>query len=325
MVNKHSNKQLVQHTLQLATFLLFSGRAWQHLFWDAPFRALLWDQEVVEGLVLFFRGGTWQEYVTSPTSDQFIQNIQMGFGCFYGVMALVTLCIRRLHISHYVWLYLFSSLSLAFLAVLYTMEKFYHLGQFFEYAIQILLPLFFIVVMLQKVKLPNLLLFIKVSIALTFSAHGLYAVGYYPQPGVFVDMFISILHVTEPIAQKMLVVVGVFDFVVSVALFVPWLVKYGLFYTAVWGGLTAIARTWANFYFEFPVEGLNQNLYETFYRMPHMLVPLVALLILLQIKENKQSNIDSKQDEIDSRKQIFKHQKEVKKNAVNGYAEVYER
>src|SRR5690554_5027502 len=91
---KHSNFQLVHVTLRLATFLLFAGRAWQHLFWDAPFRALLWDRELMENTILFFRGGTWQEYVTSAAADRFIQSAITGFGVFYALMAVLTLLVR---------------------------------------------------------------------------------------------------------------------------------------------------------------------------------------------------------------------------------------
>ena len=282
---KHSNIQLVQVILRLATFLLFAGRAWQHLFWDAPFRALLWDQQIMENIVLFFRGGTWQEYVTSAATDRYIQTAITGFGIFYALMAVVTLFIRSQHIKKFMWLYILSSVLLAFLAFLYTMEKFYHAGQFFEYAIQVLLPLFFIYMLSQRIKPGRLLLFMKIAIALTFSAHGLYATGFYPQPEVFVDMFISILHVSEPVAVKMLFLAGILDFVVSVALFVPLLAKYALLYAALWGGLTAVARTWANFYFEFPLSSLHQNLYETLYRLPHLLVPLAAFYIVLHLRK----------------------------------------
>lgn len=284
---KHSNFQLVQVILRLATFLLFAGRAWQHLFWDAPFRALLWDQNTMESMVLFFRGGTWQEYVTSAATDHYIQTAITGFGIFYALMALITLFIRSRQIKQFLWLYILSSVSLIFLAVLYTMEKFYYVGQFFEYAIQFTLPLLFCYALTQRINPARLLLGMKIVIALTFSAHGLYATGFYPQPGVFVDMFISILHVSEPVAIKMLFFAGILDFVLSVALFVPRLAKYALLYAAIWGGLTAVARTWANFYFDFPLNSLHQNLYETLYRLPHMLVPLAAIFILFQLKETR--------------------------------------
>jgi hypothetical protein len=288
MILKHSISQLVHPVLRLATFFLFAGRAWQHLFWDAPFRALLWNQEIMENVVLFFRGGTWQEYVTSAAADRGIQTTITGFGIFYALMALLTLFIRSRHLKYFLWSYILASVSLVFLALLYAMEKFYHAGQFFEYAIQFSLPLVFCYTLTRQMNRARLLLVLKIAIALTFSAHGLYAIGFYPQPGVFVDMFISILHVSEPVAKNMLFVAGILDFLVSVALFVPRLARYALLYTALWGGLTAVARTWANFYFEFPLSSLHQNLYETLYRLPHMLVPLAAFFILLKLNEKRQ-------------------------------------
>jgi hypothetical protein len=76
------NRSLVLNILKAATFLLFAGRAWQHLFWDAPFRELLWDQAIMESIVLSLRGGTWEEYVTSENTDHFIGTLVFGFGIF---------------------------------------------------------------------------------------------------------------------------------------------------------------------------------------------------------------------------------------------------
>ena len=279
---KHSGLQLVHITLRLATFMLFAGRAWQHLFWDAPFRALLWDQDVMENLVLFLRGGTWQEYVTSESADRFIQHTITGFGVFYAFMAIITLFVDSRRLAKLTWLYILSSVALVFLAFLYSKEKFFHAGQFFEYAIQFMLPLFFCYGLTLRIKPAKLLLLMKIAIALTFTAHGLYAIGYYPQPGVFVDMIINIFNVSEVTTKSILQIAGILDFVVSIAIFIPYISKYSLMYAVLWGGLTALARTWANFYIAFPLDSLHQNLYETIYRLPHMLVPLAALLILQQ-------------------------------------------
>lgn len=275
---KYSNQHIVNKVLRLATFVLFAGRAWQHLFWDAPFRALLWDKETMESLVLFFRGGTWQEYVTSASADHFIQSLVIGFGIFYALMAIITLFIKK-HSRLFFGLYILSSLALLFLAFLYSKEKFYHIGQFLEYAIQFMLPLFFYFHLTKKIKAERLVLFLKITIALTFSAHGLYAIGYYPQPGVFVDMLINIFSMEEATAKSILQIAGILDFVISITIFIPRLSNYSLIYAAFWGGLTALARTWANFYIDFPLDSLHQNLYETIYRLPHMLVPLAALFI----------------------------------------------
>lgn len=286
MDNKHSGLQLVHLTLRVATFALFAGRAWQHLFWDAPFRALLWDQQIMENLVLFFRGGNWQEYVTSEAADRFIQHTITGFGLFYALMAIITLFIGGKWLAKLKWLYILSSVALIFLAFLYSKEKFFHIGQFFEYAIQFLLPLFFFYALSQQIELKKLLLPMKIAIAFTFTAHGLYAIGYYPQPGVFVDMLLGIFNGTEAGAKNILYIAGVLDFIISITVFIPLLSKYSLWYAVVWGGLTALARTWANFYIEFPLDSLHQNLYETIYRLPHMLVPLAVLFLTFYLNRS---------------------------------------
>ena len=196
-------------------------------------------------------------------------------------MAILTLFVseRTKNIS---FLYIIASISLAFLAFLYCKEKFYHAGQFIEYTIQILLPLIFIYSIQRKIALSKLVLVLKLSIALTFSAHGLYAIGFYPQPGLFVDMIIKIFHVSEASAKIFLKIAGILDFIVSITIFIPRLSRYSLIYAAIWGGLTALARIWANFYWSFPLESLHQHLYETLYRLPHMLIPLAALFISLK-------------------------------------------
>lgn len=264
--------------LRIATVLLFAGRAWQHLFWDAPFRALFWDQQIMEGIVMLLRGGTWQEYAVSENMDLYIRWVIKGFGFFYGMMAVLTVFVTG-RIKKVAWLYVLSSVFLAFLALLYAKEKFHHVGQFLEYAIQFLLPVLFIYSIKGRIQLPKLNLLLKIAIALTFSAHGLYAIGFYPQPGVFVDMVINIFHMSEAHAKLFLIIAGVLDFLVAVLVFIPRISKYALFYAVLWGGLTALARTWANFYWSFPLESLHQHLYETIYRTPHMLVPLAALYI----------------------------------------------
>ncbi len=274
---RDSEYRTVNTLLRIATVLLFAGRAWQHLFWDAPFRTLLWDQQIMEGLVVFLRG-SWQEYATSEKTDLFIGWIIRGFGIFYSLMAVLTIFVSR-KTTKITWLYVLSSVFLVFLAFLYSKEKFYHVGQFLEYAIQFLLPVLFIYSVRKRIEPPKLNLFLKIATALTFSAHGLYAIGFYPQPGVFVDMVINIFHISEAHAKLFLNIAGVLDFLVAIFIFIPRISKYALFYAVLWGGLTALARTWANFYWSFPLESLHQHLYETIYRTPHMLIPLAALYI----------------------------------------------
>lgn len=278
MTIQQSNQSIVVNILKAATFFLFVGRAWQHLFWDAPLRALLWDQQWMEGIILFLRGGTWQEYVTSEQADQSIQMINFGFGVFYSLMAVFTLFVSE-KIKRVRWLYVIATITLTFLAFLYSKEKFFHIGQFFEYAIQFMLPVVFIYVVAGKIQRSGIELILKIAIALTFSSHGLYAIGIYPRPGVFIDMVINILHTSEAGAIKFLNIAGVLDFLLSIAIFIPRISKAALIYAVIWGFLTALARVWANFYWSFPLESLHQHLYEMIYRLPHMLVPLAVLYL----------------------------------------------
>ncbi len=278
---RQTNQQIVLNLLKLATFLLFAGRAWQHLFWDAPFRALLWDQQWMEGIIHFFSGGTWQEYVTSEKADHAIGMVTVGFGIFYSLMAILTLFVSE-KFKRVQWLYIVASVALFFLAFLYTKEKFYHVGQFLEYSIQFSLPVLFIMAVRRELDFDRLKLLLKITIALTFSAHGLYAIGVYPQPGAFVDMVINVFHINEAAAKVFLKVAGVLDFVIAVAIFIPRVSRIALLYAIIWGGLTALARTWANFYWSFPLDSLHQHLYETLYRLPHMLVPMAAYFLSLR-------------------------------------------
>ncbi|MEX0981083.1 MAG: hypothetical protein WD577_06195 [Bacteroidales bacterium] len=288
---------IVPTILRIATLLLFTGRAWQHLFWDAPLRTLLWDQQWMEGIILFLRGGTWQEYVTSAQADHAIQMISLGFGIFYSLMAVFTLFVSEKQ-KGVTWLYIIASLALTFLAFLYCKEKFFQLGQFFEYTIQFLLPVVFIYVVNGKIQRSRIELFLKIAIALTFSSHGLYAIGVYPRPGAFIDMVINILHTSEAGAIRFLNIAGVLDFLVSIAIFIPRISRAALIYAVIWGGLTALARVWANFYWSFPLESLHQHLYETIYRLPHMLVPLAVLylsfpgLSIFRIVRSRRSALD---------------------------------
>ena len=106
-----------------ACVLLLVGRAWQHLFWDAPFRALLWSQATMEGVVKAVLGLDWEAYASNPTISDTIQGVIRGFGAFYLLAAVVAMvypvdakaCGRR-------WLagvLLCASLSLFFLGYLY--------------------------------------------------------------------------------------------------------------------------------------------------------------------------------------------------------------
>jgi len=265
--------------LQIATVTVFAGRAWQHLFWDAPYRVLLWDAHLMSGLVERFSSMSWGEFVASPSVDAAIQESIFITGIFYLLCALAAIFLKKIPFISSVFL-LLGSTGLVVLAGLCLKEKFYHFGQFFEYSLQFSSPLFLFFVFRQKKISTRLVFWMKMATAATFICHGLYAVGYYPRPGNFVEMTINILGVSEANAIRFLMLAGFFDFLVGIGIFLPKKVAIPfLAYATIWGLATAVARVWANLYPGFVLESLHQWLFETVYRLPQFFIPLAILVL----------------------------------------------
>ena len=262
--------------VQAATVAVFLGRAWQHLFWDAPFRTLLWDENWMRGTVEWLTNYSWQAYITNNAVDDGIQYFIQAMGCFYAICALVAIGIKKVG-REIAWLLIAGSGALLFLAALYCKEKFFSLGQLLEYTLQFSSPLFLYLLRFRPEIKPKLIPWMKVAIALTFTCHGLYALNFYPRPGNFVQMTIDILGVSEGMAFQFLNVAGVLDFLLAILIFLPRrIAQWALLYAFAWGLATAVARVWANFYLEFPMESLHQWMHEMIMRWPHALIPLAV-------------------------------------------------
>lgn len=259
--------------LQLSTAAVFFGRAYQHLYWDAPFRTLLWDEQIMSGLVPLFSSLTWEEYINSLVVDDGINQVINGFGWFYVVCGIITLGMK--------WmprivqrLILLGGVGLIFLALLLWKEKFYSFGQFFEYSLQFSLPFFFYKLNQRVEPSPRFIFWLKFVTAITFVCHGLYAVGYYPQPGTFMEMTVEITGWPDATASGFLKLMGILDFIVAILIFLPRVARPALLYMVIWGFLTALARIWTNFDFENIAEHLHQTGYAFLYRVGHFLIPL---------------------------------------------------
>lgn len=278
---KFKSQPLFTILLRLSAFTVLLGRAWQHLYWDAPFRALLWDEQLLSGIVENFSTMEWETYITSMAVDNAIGNSIKMFGFFYLFVAILTLFIRQLPRFFYHFL-LLSSLALISLALLYCKERFFSIGQFFEYTLQFGSPFFLWWWIRQEnpiTILPRFIWVLKLAIALTFICHGLYAVGYYPIPVQFMEMTMNILGTSEEASKTFLKTAGVLDFVVATGIFLPWKwSRFLLLYAVLWGFGTTIARVWANFNWEWLDYVLLQWLHESVMRMPHFLIPLVVLV-----------------------------------------------
>lgn len=205
--------------LKISTFLVFIGRGYQHLFWDAPFRVLLWDQNWLEGIVNLL-GINWEEYVSSSFVDYNIQLSIKLTGLFYVVVAFCCLFYNLKNKNILKWPIVIGGFGLIILALLFCKEKFYHIGQFFEYSIQFGLPFVLIYYLNKKFNYKIFLNTLKILIAFTFVSHGMYALGYYTTPGLFIDMMISALGVNETIATNHLIAAGILDILLVPFLFI---------------------------------------------------------------------------------------------------------
>ena len=220
----------------------------------------------------------WTDYVTSPRTDTIIQTLIQCNGFLYLLAGICTLLVTKFNKKLFKIPVFVGGISLVILSVLLAKEKFYHIAQFFEHSIQFGLPFVYLYTFSENFEKPKLYRILKILIAVTFFSHGLYAFGAYPVPGKFVDMVINIFGCSESFAISFLYVAGILDFILAVLLFIPKVDKYALIYAVVWGLLTAFARLVANFYWEFPLQSLHQNLYQVIYRLPHGLTPLIVLV-----------------------------------------------
>ncbi len=279
--------------LKIATLLVFAGRAWQHLFWDAPYRSFFWDEALLKPVIEGFFETPWHLYATNPVIDQNVQRLVFGYGILYAIATIAVLFTTKRTIKFTRFPIVLGSLGLLLLAILTTKEKFYHLAQFFEHSIQIGIPLA-LVYILQNHHSNNIHLLLKTLIALTFCAHGLYAIGVYPVPGNFVDLLINSIGCSEHQAITLLYIAGMLDLLLVPLLFFSKTSSYALWYATIWGLLTAFARVWANFDMDFILISLHQHLHLTLFRLAHGLVPLATLLLILKEKTHIEHPSDSK-------------------------------
>jgi len=276
--------------VQVATVAVFLGRAWQHIKWDAPYRDLFWDEELMQWLAPKFGFSNYENYLEFA-SDTLIQNSIIGTGWFYLLCAIVAIFTQKLpkFFSYILWI---GAASLMFLAFLYCKEKFYQWGQFWEYSLQFGSPIFLFFLWKKQTISDSLILWMKIAIAITFVSHGLYALNYYPRPGNFTQMVIDIFGVSETNAVYFLNAAGVLDFVVAIGIFIRGKIgQAALAYVIFWGFATTLARIWAHFYIDMMEDTFMLWLHESVYRFPHFLIPFAVFIFTIKLKHNEKSTL----------------------------------
>jgi len=258
--------------------MIFVGRAYQHIIWDAPYRTFLWDESILKGVVENVFGVNWNDYVTNIAAADTISFSIKIIGVFYLLCAIAVLLIKPTMKKTGKFFLLGGSISLLFLAFLYSKERFFRVGQFFEYTIQFMSPVILYMLLFTSIELKKIRLIALIAIALTFICHGLYAIGYYPRPGIFITMTLNTLPISEPIAHMMLKIAGILDFALALAIFIPRISYAALIYAFIWGGLTALARLTGNFHIDFLWNSFDQWTWEVLIRLSHALIPLFVII-----------------------------------------------
>ena len=80
--------------LKVVCVCVFAGRAWQHLIWDAPYRTLLWNQQLLGNVIPWITGMSWEEYAGSTTVDNSIQLSIRISGVIYFLSAIAVIFIN---------------------------------------------------------------------------------------------------------------------------------------------------------------------------------------------------------------------------------------
>lgn len=271
---------------KLAALTLFIGRGWKYLFWDAPFRSILWSQDLLKNIVETYTSYTWQEYVSSPAIDSLINSSVKFFGVSFILLALLTIFLTTNFKKGSKALFI-GSFFMVFMIFTQFVSKFFYIGVFLEHGVQMGAPILFYFALHKSLKSKSFVLLVKVLLASTFIGHALFALGFHPVPGNFIDMIISILGVSEDHALHLLVLAGSLDIIASLLLFFKKSEKYSLYFMIFWGTATAFARILANLNLDLILDSTNQWLLETIYRLPHALIPLALLFYFKESRRDE--------------------------------------
>lgn len=268
--------------LRIGTILMLLARGYEYIRWGGPFRDIFYHPQGFGGWFSSMVDVPMHELLKDPFYESLLGTISDLIGYLYVATALVILFFER-----------FSKLLISvssFFLLIHFFGLFYHKnleqwGIVFEHAAQFFLPWCFI--WLKEKKLRKAAWISVIAISITFFAHGLYALGYYPQPGHFVDMMISGFGITEDMARESLVHIAYLDFIFAgIVLFTPVLSEtkvirsilfINLLYGVVWGGLTALARVYTTYTAGMEWHWLDQYLFQTIVRVPHFLIPLFII------------------------------------------------
>ena len=256
------------------------GRAWQHIFWDPPYRTVLWDEYLFKPVIQEIFGMKWEAYVTDLSIDRGIQNSIIGIGFFFLIAAISCFLINYQR-KVFTIIIAISSFLLFLLALAYWKEYFWDVPQLMEMTAQWMSPIIFLGVVYAFEKNINVFRLVNITLGLTFIGHGLYAIGLFPLPGNWIDLVINTFNCSESTAQLFLKIVGVGDILATVLLFFPRVRLIGLYYMLIWGLLAALGRLTGNYIAGLGIFNFLHTSFQDFlFRVPQFTLALLGILLL---------------------------------------------
>ena len=276
MVDESNQNNLPILCLRLGAFLCFAGWTWVHFYWEAPYGVLLWQEstfKLASGL-----GLSWEEFVGSGADDGWVQAWIARIWWLYLACTVLSITVGRRSWVQMIGLVLGSGLLtlLSYAAYISAQRQ---LPAFVENGGQMLIPTLLVMALALGARHRATVFVAMLALLMTFAGHGSYALGLWPTPGNFYAMTSLVLGVEYPTAQIILRSVGILDFMVCLAIFIPRLRRASALYATVWGFLTAIARPIAGMSWGLNYWGADQYLSEAVLRAPHFLIPLYLFLV----------------------------------------------
>ena len=220
--------------LRYCVFFIFIGRAYQFMFFGAPFRAFFWDESLLSPVIENVFGISWYDYSTSLEVNYWIEALTKACGAVLfisGITALLWDKIQNIFFKR--GILKIGIVILLILTFLIFKSKNFRLLEVFEMLIQLSLPI--ALILSFKIHPRHISLLLKIAISLTFIAHGLYAMGIPFRPGHFIDMTIGITGLNEDQSKIFLTVAGALDIVAAVLIYFKRTVRVGLLYIFIWG------------------------------------------------------------------------------------------
>ncbi len=275
--------KLAEKLLWLSCILLLMGRGLEHFFWDAPYRELLWKESFVQPILNLFHI-SWRQW--SYSSDHHIRLFTKLLGTGY-IAAAVFLIFQKKFNKLKILVLTISSGGLLFYSYLFYLSKLSANGAFIEMTLQWAPPLILMFFYGNK-KSPVFYLLIKLCLVAVFVGHGLFAIGYYQVPAQFSTMVQRLTPLNEYSSIVIfLKMAGILDILASFGIFWSKSEKICLWYMAIWGALTALARPLSFIDPSILILSLREWIPAFLVRLPHCLIPLFLIIEIGHAKRQK--------------------------------------